>query len=85
MRKNLDVTFIHTTVSDSTCNGYMIKYVRSIAKIVKEMDCGRSSYLFIYLFIYLSIYLSICLFICSVFGYRHLQFAMKILLIYEKQ
>ena len=81
MRKNLNVTFIHTAVSDLTCNVYMIKYVRSIAKIVKEMDCGRSSYLFIYLFIYLSI----CLFICSVFGYRHLQFAMKILLIHEKQ
>ena len=77
MRKNLDVTFIHTAVSDLTCNVYMIKYVRSIAKIVKEMDCGRSSYLFIYL--------SICLFICSVFGYRHLQFAMKTLLIHEKQ
>ena len=56
MRKNLDVTFIHTAVSDLTCNVYMTKYVRSIAKIVKEMDCGRSSYLFIYLFIYLFVY-----------------------------
>ena len=77
MRKNLHATFIHTAINELTHSAYMIKYVKSLAKIVKEMDGGRNSYLFIYLFI--------CLFICSFFGHRHLQLTIKILFIYEKQ